>query len=617
MSVALRARPANPRLGTYFGILLSTFVTLVVLLMMFEQLGVSTGLLRLAMSTLPLLLFIAIGAASFANEPRDYFASGRRVPAFFNGLVSGFAALGGVGIIVMSGLYFVVGYDAQFLLMGWCAGFVMMVVLIVPYLRKAGAYTLAGYLSRRFESRGLRILTAALLLPAVMLLLAAEMRLGAFVGSWLTGQSEATAALAMVSVVIGCVVFGGMRSLTWSSSAKALVALLALLIPVTVVALWVTNLPLPQFSYGPTLRGLGRQEWALGFPNVEAARFAFDLPGLGFHGMTKRFAEPFASVGMGSFLLATFAIMAGVAASPVLLSRTGTSPGVYEARKSIGWAVVMLGFTVITVSAVAVFFRDFVMQDLVGIEREKAPAWFMALVKLGLAQMDGQAERLAVSSLGFKRDAVLFALPIAAGMPAVVTHLALLGGFAACTIAAAAAAHTISVIVCEDIIFGTRKAPVTSKPMRLNVARASLAIAVALGGWAGLMLGADPLDLFLWSLALSGSVAFPILILSIWWKRLNKIGAGAGMAAGFSAAVLTMLAGEAGFIGLDSRLAGVVGIPVCLVTAMAVSALGARPSLTQLEYLREIRVPGGETVYDREMRLLRLRQKRRGAEPSG
>ena len=124
-----------------------------------------------------------------------------------------------------------------------------------------------------------------------------------------------------------------------------------------------------------------------------------------------------------------------------------------------------------------------------------------------------------------------------------------------------------------------------------------------------MLVPADPLSLLLWGLALSGSAAFPVLVLSVWWKRINGFGALAGMIAGFGVAVLAILAGEAAWLGVPAALAAVFGVPAGFTVAIAASRMGKAPERHVLELVRDMRLPGGETIHDRETRLLRLQQR--------
>ena len=254
------------------------------------------------------------------------------------GWCSGVAALGGAGFLALTGSLFIVGFDAICLSIGWYAGLVFMGVLFAPFVRKFGAYTVPTFLGRRFESRIVRVVAAAILSVPILLLLAAEARFAAYAAAWMLGQSERL----MVAVVVTCataiVIAGGMRSLTWSSVAKAIAALLALAVSATIVALMVSNLPLPQMTHGNVLRLLTRMEIAQGVPIVLAPPLAFDLPGEGVEPLVKRFIQSFGSVGSLSFVLMSFVVAAGHRR----IARAAVARG-HDARRLRGAQVAGLG----------------------------------------------------------------------------------------------------------------------------------------------------------------------------------------------------------------------------------------------------------------------------------
>jgi len=610
MPLSSRNRAVNPRLGIYFGIFTSMFVALVLVLLIFEQLGASDTLLRSLMLGGPLALYAAIGLAARSAEPLDFFASGRRVPAFFNGLVIAVSAAGSTGLVAVTGLFFLNGFDAWSIVIGFTGGFVVMAVLIAPFLRKFGAFTIPSYLGRRCESRAVRVGAAAIVAVPMLLVIAAEVRTGVFVGAWLTGRSETLMAVLLAAAVVLAVILGGMRSLSWANTAESIAVLTALIVPTAMVAAAVTHLPFAQLSHGPVLRALGRLEAQQGMPIPELPPLAFNLAGAELEPIVQRLANSFGSIGSLSFVLLSLTMMAGIAAAPWLLPRAGTTPSIYETRKSLGWATFVIGMILLTASSAAVFMRDVVMDTLVGHSLDQLPDWFRSLEAAGLAGVHGQVPRLPISSFSFKRDAVLFALPIASGYPAVLIYLPLAGALAAAVAAVSMSCLALGTVLAEDIVNGLKWEPAPNR-LRLATARVSIAIAAAIGAWLAMIAPADPLDLLLWALALSASGLFPVIVLSIWWKRLNALGALAGMAAGLAVAVLAVVAGEAAWIGVHSSLAAVFGIPVGFLAATGASWLGPAPSQNALELVRDMRVPGGETVHDREMRLLRLKQRPR------
>jgi cation/acetate symporter len=610
MSLMPHTRLVNPRLGTYFGIFASTFAGLVLMLLMLEQLGLPEGVLRLAMFACPLVLYAAIGLAVGTDDAGEFFASGRRVPAFFTGLGIAITACGGTLLVAGTGLFFLNGFDAWCVVLGYVAGFVAMSILIAPFFRKVGCYTVPSLLGRRFESRLVRLAAATLLAVPMLLVIAAELRFAVMTASWLTGAAPRTVGAVLLAVTVVTLVLGGMRSVSWTGTAQAIVAMLALLLPVTIVAIALTNLPLPQTSYGSVIRNLSRLEWGNGVPRPILSPLAFDLAGPGFEAIMRQFAVPYGSVGPASFMLTSLTVMAGVASAPWLLPRTGTTPGVYEARKALGWATVVLGLAALTMAGIAVFMRFSVMSELVGREPARLPGWPKMLVEMGFASLDLRASRLAVAAFAFKRDAILFSLPVAAGHPNVVLDLALAGAVAASLAAATATIAALGALLAEDAFGGLQPAPPSDR-VRIAVGRVGITIAAFAGGFIAGALPFDPLRLLLWALAISGSTAFPALVLAIWWKRLSAWGALAGVVAGFVVAVVAILAGEAAWFGVHSALAGVFGIPAGFAAAILVTRVTPSPDRNVLEFVRDLRVPGGETLYDREMRLLRLKQRQR------
>jgi cation/acetate symporter len=606
MAITARTRLVNPRLGSYFGIFTAAFAALVLMSLMLEQLGIDDAAVRLTLFAGPIALYVAIGVGSRARELGDYFACGRRVPAFFNGLVLGVVALGGAGFLAFTGSLLIVGVDAMCLSMGWCAGLVCMGVLFAPFLRKFGAYTLPAFLGRRFESRVVRLLAAILICVPLLLLLTAEARFAGYAAGWMLGQSERALAAACVAAVAFTVLLGGMRSLTWSSVAKCIAAVLALAVGASIIAILVSNLPLPQLTHGNVVRVLTRTEMAKGVPVVLAPALAFDLPGDTLAPLVKRFLQSFGSIGSLSFVLMSFVVTAGVAASPSLLARVGTAPGVYEARKSLGWAVLVAGVILLTLPAVAVYLRTMILDQVANQPADSLPAWFQLLQQAGIAKVEARLPTVRLSDISFERDAALFALPIAAGYPQVLVYLSLAGALAAALAAFAAGLATAANMVAEDLIHG-RSTESASDAARVGIAR------MALLGVAGVVVAVvfitsiDPLQLVIASLNFGAGVTFPLLLLAIWDRRTNSWGALACMAVGFGVTALAMLLGYAGAIGLPGELAGAAGAPAALGAGVLFSRMTPVPGRNALDVLQDMRVPGGETLYDREVRLLRLR----------
>lgn len=604
-------RIVNPRLGAYFAIHASVCVAVVFVALIAEQLGAAREQVRWLILAVPLLLVAGIGIATATREPAEYFAAGRRVPAVYGGLTLSVTAFGGTGLLAMTGAFFLIGFDALCIGLGGLAGFVLMGILLAPFFRKFGAYTIPTYLGARFESSLLRRTSAVVIVVPLAMFLTAELKMGAFAAGFLTGLSPVLNVVLVAGVMLLTIWAGGARAVTWSGVAKGIIVIFALVIPVTIVALWLTNLPLPQLSQGPLLRSFQRLE-AASLPIVIAPGLAFDMPGDGLSAIAKRYAEPFGAIGPHGFVTAMLTIMMGVAVAPWLLPRVASAPGVYQARKSIAWATVFFGFTLLTIASVAIFVRAILVTDM---STQQVPEWINMLVAAGLADFTTRAGGVDAGKIGLTgvllaRDAVLVAMPVAAGMTAAFVAVAAAGALAACLAGAASSAVTLGMTLSEDVWYGGRKEP-PSDAVRVSASR--LALTAATGFVAGMAatLSEDPLELLLWSLALTGSALFPVMVLSIWWKRINSFGAIAGLLSGFLVAGLAIVSGQFDILKIDPALAGMFGLPASLAATVAVSLMTPAPSRHTLEFVRDIRVPGGEILYDREMRVLKLKTRNR------
>ncbi|MGL4398174.1 MAG: solute symporter family protein [Hyphomicrobium sp.] len=608
MSFTARARLINPRLGTYFSIFAAIFAALFFLALIFEQLNFDERMLSYALFLGPLLLYGAIGISVATREPLEYFAAGRRVPASYTGLLLATGAVGATFMVAGAGALFITGFDALVLMIGGLSGFVCMAMLLAPFYRKFGAYTVPSYLGRRFESTSLRLLAAMVVAVPMLLVLSAELTLGAQFAALLTGHDAGVMTLVLAFAVAAWCAPGGKRSFTWAGVAQSIAALLALIAVAATVATLVTSLPVPQLTHGPLVRNLVRNEINQGLPLVSAAAFAFELPGQGFQTIAKPYTSPFGMVGPVGFVLGCIMIASGIAAAPWLLPRVAATPGVYEARKSIGWATVLFGIIMLTVSSAAVFLRDGVLDVIMNERPGAVPQWLADAKAMGFAAFDDGLTAWSYAALSFDRDSVLFTLPLTAGLPKAFVFLGLAGALAAALMSASATSVSLAAILAEDVVRGMTWEP-AANTNRIWISRCFVPVAALAGACLTILAPTDPLRLVLWALALTGASLFPLLILSIWWKRLTLGGAVTALLTGFITASLAIFAGEAGAIPLHSAIAGVLGLPLAAGAAIAVSSMWPETSRHNLEIVRDIRVPGGEIIYDREMRRLHIKSR--------
>lgn len=599
---------ANTMVGVYFGIFAACLAAGVVLLLIFEQLGVKEASLKIAMVAITVVLFATIGASAYTGRAREFLLSGRRVPAVYNGTTLAIVSLGAAGITGLTGSLFVAGFDMLCIGIGIVAGLTVSVMLVAPYLRKFGAPTIPSYLGMRFESGSLRLFAAMVCVLPLMLLAIAEIKIGMISIMWLLPVSPEAACALIVAVLAVTVLPGGVRSLSWSGAAQSLAVLIAILLPAAIAAVIETNLPFGQFSHGPIIRAVGRLEAAQDIPVPLATAMALDLPTAGLQPIVGRFASTFGSVGPLAYVLMTLSILVGIAGSPAILSRAVTTPSVYDTRKSIGWAVALVGVLLLTFSSVAIFERDVLVSSFVGHATSAPPAALQRMIDVGFAAVDSQASRLTASSILFERDGMLVALPVLMGMPWAVVNLVAAGIMAAALTGAATSLAQLGIMIGEDVVSGPASW-MESDAKRLLVCRLAVVGAIALAGVGAVATSGDPFVLMLYAIAISGSTLFPVLVLSIWWKGLSIGGAIAALLTGLFTALAILLA-DFSALGFPPLLAPVIALPAALLAGGIGSYLTPSPGRHILEMVRDVRIPGGEAIYDREVRQARQRGQR-------
>jgi cation/acetate symporter len=400
-----------------------------------------------------------------------------------------------------------------------------------------------------------------------------------------------------------------MRSLTWMASAQGIIALLALVAPAVLLAILLTNLPLPQITFGTLADDVGLLEAGAGINARLVSKLAISQPGIEPEHIVKPFMQPFGASGSFGFAALALTVALGIASLPALCPRASAALGVSQVRRAMGWTLVITAGVLLTLPALALFARFELLAGLAGRSAGDVPDWLHAAERMGLAVLDREAGIFVLDQLRVARDGVLVLLPMASGFPEVLVMVALAGAIAAVLAAAAAQVHTIAALWCEDIVFAWSEIG-SACATRLAVARGAAALVVAVGAWLAVSVGADPLTLFTWALALAASSAFPPLVMSVWWKRINQWGAMAGVTAGFGTVLVLLLLTLAGVLPAvferSGAFATVIAVPLAAATAILVSLMTPSPDKRSRELVRDIRVPGGETVYERELRLARI-----------
>ena len=601
MAIPSRLRTPNPHLGAYYSIVAAAFVSLIALLAMFEQLGWAEPLLAQTMMLVPLALFLLIAIGARTTQTADFFASGRRVPAVYNGFVLAATAIGGVGFLAYTGTVFFLGFDALTIGLGWTFGMLAAAVLFVPYLRKAGAYTVPSFLGHRFRSRSLRMASSAMQLAPSTLLLAAEIKIAALIVAFFLPVSFSLGVLLIAMLVATFAILGGMRSLTWTGSAQFLVGAVGLAVVVTTIAVLLANVPAPQLTYGAMFPALQNAEITAGIVPLNPGSIDTALPGAAPLPAVKPFLQSFGILAPFDFITLFLCLALGIAALPSLLMRSGVTGSPTEQRRSSAWGLLFVAAFVMTAPAMAAFAKLIMFRDIALAPAAALPEWFgelsaNPLLRIGDANGDGA---IGAAELLIGRDAVVLALPAAAGLPFVLTVLMATAALAIALAAAGAHLFTLAASLAEDLYRVLDRRQTLSRIVATWAAIGASALAVAVFL---VIADLDPLRAALMAFAFAAATFFPALLLAIWWRRCTKWGAMAALAAGFAVMLIEAVFGGAlGLAGtsLSTPLASLVGAGLALGAGIGVSLYTGVPPKAEDDYREEMRDSGGDTIYDR------------------
>lgn len=609
MAFQSNSRPASPNIGTSFATFTSIIVGLVIILIIFEQLGINNLWLGHVILAAPVFAYLTIGFLMRTILTDEFYVSGRRVPAFYNGMAFTGASFGGFGFFALTGSLFLIGFDALAIGLGLVAGLVLMAILFVPYIRKYGAYTLASFLGERFDNRIIRMSAGLIILVPSLMLLSAELRIAAEVISQFTSADFKVIVFVSVAVVVFSSILGGMRALTWTTGAQLIVLFMGLLTPLIILSISHTTLPLPQLTYGSLFGDIAKIEAAGQITDAVPTALASALPGEHTLVIKKPLSQMFGAVKQLDFLFLLVSVMLGAAILPASIMRIGASSSVSQARRSIGWGVILMAVLMMSVPAVAVFAKFILYDAVIGQPFNAMPHWLNELKEAGMVDVldvnkDGV---LALRELAVNRDSVSLILPIAGELPFVLVGFMAAAGIAAALSAAGAQMITMSCTISEDLFYGGiwTKA---SKAKRLLIARLSMIIVTVVAGYIAIRQDFDILQMGLWALSISASSFFAPMVLSIWWKDVSRFGIWTGMVSGFATSMFfTMLhwSGAAtSLFGIESLTSAIAGVPISFAAIIVLTHLKRETVGEFIELAEEIRIPDGETIHDYKERLV-------------
>jgi cation/acetate symporter len=589
------------QLAILFGI---AFAILAAILELLDYFGVPADILGTAVCGVGLAALAAIGIYAGTMQTSEFYLAARAVPAAGNGAASAVSVISGTLFIGLAGTYFAGADKAVAATIGWCFGFVVLTVGLAPYFRKSGAFGVVDFLGLRYGGHAVRLAAAVVVAVALFPATAAAFALAAEIAANLLGLPASSALAIVAAVVMATTVLGGLRAITRTAIAEYIVVASAIVVPVTVVAFREYHSPVPQLSFGLALH--------------DAALLA--LAG-GRDIATFRTSSAWSWIGGGAFnSLATVAVLtAGVAALPQLLMRSAAVRGPATARRSAAWGLLLLLIVVSAAPAYAAFARYLILRDVVDVPIEHLPDWIFTFGHLGLVRIcgieatsvnallgacsnhPGFTGNLAASDLSVADDAVVLAAPGIFNLPDVITALVALGALAAALAAGKAMAFAIASAFGHDLYRGMSEvAP--SAGRQLIVTRLALVLVTALAAWFAGRHPDDAIALAPGAIAMAAGGLFPALILAVWWKPATAPGAlGAIIGGGAVTAALVLHSRYPGFLPvgdlhLTEITAGIVGLPVGIVAAVALS-LGFSPSgENRMAVVDAIRRPGGTPI---------------------
>ncbi len=553
-------------------------------------------------------LYIGIAIWSRAGSTKEFYVAGGGIHPVANGMATAADWMSAASFISMAGMIAFMGYGGSVFLMGWTGGFVILAMLLAPYLRKYGKFTVPEFIGDRFYSKAARAVAVVCLIICSVTYVIGQMKgIGVAFSRFLEVTYETGLLVGMV-IVFFYAVLGGMKGITYTQIAQYCVLILAYTIPAIFISLQLTGNPLPQLGLGSTLSGTD---------TFLLDKLDQTVTELGF----KEYTTDVRISTLNMFAY-TLSLMVGTAGLPHVIIRFFTVPKVRDARSSAGWALVFIAVLYTTAPAVGAMAR-FNIMDTVEPEPgqylayEERPQWFKNWEKTGLLGYtdkngDGliqySADKETNELTKVDNDILVLANPEIAKLPNWVIALVAAGGLAAALSTAAGLLLAISSAISHDLLKGMLTPDIDEK-QELMASRVAMAAAIAGAGYLGFNPPGFAAGTVALAFGLAASSIFPALMMGIFSKRVNKEGAIAGMIAGIGVTLLYVfqhkgimfiqgtefLGGMSPnwFMGIEPNAFGCVGAIVNFVVAFAVSSVTKEVPDDVQELVENIRVPAG------------------------
>jgi len=673
------------QLKRYYTFYTGGFLSFVILVGVLEAIGVPNKILGYIFLFATMLLYAGIGFMSKTAEISEYYVAGRRVPALFNGMATGADWMSAASFIGLAGTLYLSGYDGLAFVMGWTGGYVLVALLLAPYLRKFGQFTIPDFLGARYGGNLPRLIGVLAAILCSFTYVIAQIYGVGIITSRFTGLEFGIGVFVGLAGILVCSFLGGMKAVTWTQVAQYIILIVAYMIPVVWLSVKHTGVPIPQltaytsalpkvtalereFNDAETPRGAAEASVrAIYRARAEAANEKLkqlDAQGTAFLAAerdrleaeiarlkaarkpdtraiaeadkalrdlssdpakareqwnrdkaagaradpVKSHAEPYAApteeergIAKKNFLALVFCLMVGTAALPHILMRFYTTPSVKEARRSVFWSLFFIFLLYCTAPALAILVKFEVYSNLVGSSFAALPNWvsnWAAVDKTLMAIADINRDGIVqLAEITIGRDLIVLATPEIAGLPYVISGLVAAGGLAAALSTADGLLLTIANALSHDVYYKMID-PHAPTVRRLAVSKGLLLVVAVLAAYVTSLKPGDILFLVGTAFSLAASAFFPALVLGIFWKRANQLGAILGMSLGLGICAYYMVQTYP-FFGINAPLwwdinpisAGIFGIPAGFAGIVLGSLISAAPSREIQELVDHVRYP--------------------------
>ena len=537
-------------------------------------------------------LYIGIAIWSRASSTNEFYVAGKGVHPIANGMATAADWMSAASFISMAGIISFLGYDGSVYLMGWTGGYVLLALLLAPYLRKFGKFTVPAFIGDRYYSNTARTVAVFCALIVSFTYIAGQMRgVGVVISRYLEVDINSGVFIGM-GIVLFYAILGGMKGITYTQVAQYCVLIFAFMVPAIFISIEMTNNPIPQLGFGSVgsdgvylldkLNGLHQE---LGFSQyTSGSKSKLDI------------------------FFITAALMIGTAGLPHVIVRFFTVKRVSDARKSAGWALLFIAILYTTAPAIAVFARTNLIETVSEKNYNDMPSWFKKWEDTGLLEFnDKNNDQIiqyngneTINELTIDRDIMVLANPEIAQLPNWVIALLAAGALAAALSTAAGLLLVISSSVSHDLIKRIIKPDISEKG-ELIAARLSAFFAVLLAGYFGI----NPPDFVAATVALAFGLAaasfFPAIVLGIFYKRMNKEGAISGMIIGILLMLFYMTKFKFGWFeggdstdwwfGISPEGFGTVAMIVNFIVSITISNLTKEPPKKIRDLVENIRLP--------------------------